>query len=471
MDNFLDNRQIAEILKEAQKSGADFAEIFIEDKHTCSINSDGGKIERLNDGESYGMGLRLISGEKVAYASTNDLNYENLLKIAQKTAQAIRGDAKEIDLAFDKPIVQKSAAQIRPEKIDLDEKITQVKLCDQTALAEDGRIKRTMVSYSDVNQHVLIANTNGLWVDDERIRTRMAINAIAQDDHQMQTGFESAGGSVGFELLNDDTAQILGQKAAKRAINLLSARPCPGGKMPVVLSSQAGGTMVHEACGHGLEGDLVEKGMSAYKNRLGEKVAAECISVVDDATLAGKYGSYAYDDEGAEAKRNVLIKDGILENYMYDYHTAQKVGATSTANGRRESYRKKPVTRMSNTLILPGKDDPNEIISSVQKGLLVTKMGGGQVNTLSGDYVFDVAEGYMIIDGEVAYQVKGATLAGNGPQSLQDVEMVGSDLGFAIGTCGKSGQSAPVADAQPTLKINNLVVGGTVNGDFEIERR
>ena len=228
--------------------------------------------------------------------------------------------------------------------------------------------------------------------------------------------------------------------------------------------------MVHEACGHGLEGDLIQKGLSVYANQLGEQVASPLINVVDDATIPGRYGSYRYDDEGHPGQKNVLIEDGILQQYLYDYHTAKKAGQNSTGNGRRESYQDKPITRMSNTYIAPGNDSVDDIIASTQKGLYVTKMGGGQVNSITGDYVFDVAEGFMIEDGKITHAVRGATLAGNGPESLKMVEMVGDDLGYAIGTCGKNGQGAPVADAQPTMKINGLTIGGVAGGDSHISR-
>ena len=231
-----------------------------------------------------------------------------------------------------------------------------------------------------------------------------------------------------------------------------------------MIGSEAGGTMVHEACGHGLEGDLVQKGLSAYAGKLGQQVASEKVTVVDDATIAGKYGSYRYDDEGNPAQKTVLIENGVLKQYMNDYQTASRTGAALTGNGRRESYREKPVTRMSNTYIAPGKDKVEDIIASVDYGLYVKRMGGGQVNTLNGDYVFDVAEGYLIENGRITKAVRGATLAGNGPESLRNVEMIGNDLGYANGTCGKNGQSAPVADAQPTLKIHGLTVGGTGAG-------
>jgi TldD protein len=231
--------------------------------------------------------------------------------------------------------------------------------------------------------------------------------------------------------------------------------------MPVVMSSEAGGTMVHEACGHGLEADLVQKGLSVYKNKLGQKVAADCVSVIDDATLADKYGSYYFDDEGSRGQRTVLIENGILKTYLYDWLSARKDGVASSGNGRRESYQHKPVVRMSNTLIAPGQDDPEEIISSTPHGLLVKKMGGGQVNTTNGDFVFDVQEGYLIQDGRIKHPVRGATLIGNGPWVLSNIDRVGHDLGFSLGVCGKDGQGVPVADAQPTIRIKELTVGGT----------
>ena len=219
--------------------------------------------------------------------------------------------------------------------------------------------------------------------------------------------------------------------------------------------------MVHEACGHGLEADLVQKGLSVYRGKLGQKVAMDCVSVIDDATLAGKYGTIRFDDEGIPAQRTVLIDQGVLVNYMYDRLTASKDGRESTGNGRRQSYQDKPIPRMTNTFIAPGKDDPEAIIKDTPRGLLVKKMGGGQVNTANGDFVFEVQEGYMIEDGEVKYPVRGATLIGNGPEVLNNIDRVGSDLGFGIGVCGKDGQAVPVADAQPTIRIKQLTVGGT----------
>jgi len=233
--------------------------------------------------------------------------------------------------------------------------------------------------------------------------------------------------------------------------------------MPVVLSSEAGGTMIHEAVGHGLEADLAQQGLSVYSGRLGERIASEAVSVVDDATLPNRRGSLAFDDEGTPAQRTLLIERGVLKGYLYDRLTAMKDGTVSTGNGRRQSYRHRPIPRMTNTLILPGEEDPEAILSSTPAGLLVVRMGGGQVNTVNGDFVFEVSEGYRIENGRAGEPVRGATLTGNGPRVLEQIDRVGRDLGFAVGTCGKDGQAAPVSDAQPTIRIPELTVGGEVS--------
>ena len=267
---------------------------------------------------------------------------------------------------------------------------------------------------------------------------------------------------MGFELFQDNPPDQIAETASRRALMMLEARRAPGGKMPVVLASDAGGTMIHEAIGHGLEADLAQTGMSVYSRRKGEQVASPLITVIDDPTLPLKRGSYAFDDEGVKAQRTILVEKGILKGYLYDYLTAMKDGTTSTGNGRRESYHSRPLPRMSNTFIAPGQIDPAAILHSTEKGLFVKKMGGGQVNTVNGDFVFEVTEGYLIEGGEIAEPVRGATLTGNGPDTLNAIDMVGSDLGFGIGTCGKEGQGVPVADAQPTLRIPEIVVGGEV---------
>ncbi|MGC8604457.1 MAG: TldD/PmbA family protein, partial [Desulfomonilaceae bacterium] len=281
-------------------------------------------------------------------------------------------------------------------------------------------------------------------------------------------GYESVGGQVGMELFDGDLVDSVAKVSTSRALMMLRARQAPSGRMPVVLESEAGGTMIHEAVGHGLEADIVGEKMSVYAGKLDEKIAAETVSVVDDPTMPNRRGSYPFDDEGVMSKKNVLIENGYLRGFMYDRLSALKQGASVTGNGRRESYRHKPIPRMSNTYIVPSTSNPADILSSTPSGLLVRKMGGGEVNTVNGDFVFEVAEGYLIENGRQGEPVRGATLVGNGPSVLMNIDMVGNDLGFSIGTCGKDGQGAPVSDAQPTLRIGTpdkpetwLTIGGT----------
>jgi TldD protein len=287
------------------------------------------------------------------------------------------------------------------------------------------------------------------------------VQVVAADGAVMQTGYETAGGSAGLGAFPPDTLERIGLAAARRAVQMLSARPAPGGRMPVVLSSEAGGTMIHEAVGHGLEADLAQEGFSVYAKKRGTRIASPLVSVVDDPTLCGSRGSYTVDDEGVPAERTLLVERGVLRTYLFDRLSAAKDGRASNGHGRRQSYHQRPIPRMSNTMILPGADDPAQILAEVRQGLLVRKMGGGQVNTVNGDFVFEVTEGYRIEGGEVAYPVRGATLVGNGPEVLRQIDRVGTDLGFALGTCGKGGQGVPVSDAQPTIRIPELTVGGT----------
>jgi TldD protein len=462
----LSKGDLQEILQIALSRGGDFADIFIEEKKTVGIACEADKIERINTGIDVGAGIRVVSGDTTAYAYTNDLSKESLGKVAGIVSSASEGGKKSIslDLQEVKPTLEFKIAEM-PDQVNIDRKVEIVNRGNSTARAFDQRIKQVTVGVADVIQNVVIANSAGDYVEDQRVRTRFMVNTVAAEGCVIQTGYNAVGGITGFELFKEHSPEDVARDAAGRAIKMLEAKPAPAGKMEVVMAAEAGGTMVHEACGHGLEADLVQKRLSVYANRKGEKVASETITVIDDATIKGKYGSFRFDDEGVPGQKTVLIKDGILEDYMYDRLTATKDNRGSTGNGRRESYQDKPITRMTNTYIAPGKDDPETIIKHVKNGLLVKKMGGGQVNTTNGDFVFDVAEGYLIKDGQIAGPVRGATLTGNGPEVLQIVDMVGNDLGYTIGICGKDGQGAPVADAQPTIHIPEIVVGGTAYDD------
>jgi TldD protein len=458
----LDRKVMAEILDTALARGGDFADLFIENRATTLVSCEENRIERIKTGVDIGAGVRVIFGDTTAYAYTNKVSKDDLLEVADIASRAAKGAQRDIqvDLRQVQPTVELDVA-IFPSEVKIDDKVAAIEAANAAARATDERIKQVMAVYGDVRQEVTIANSLGRLVEDRRVRTRLSVNAVAAAGEQIQTGFESLGASQGFELMALSACEELATTAARRAVSALEAKPMPAGRMPVVMAGAAGGTMVHEACGHGLEADLVQKGLSVYAGRKGEKVASEAITVVDDGTIPHRYGTMRFDDEGFATQKTVLIKNGILSNFMYDYLTATKDKVAPTGNGRRESFEHRPIPRMRNTYIAPGKERPEAVIKSVRDGLLVKKMGGGQVNTVNGDFVFDVAEGYLIRDGKVTSAVRGATLAGNGPEVLRMIDMVGSDMGFTIGTCGKDGQSAPVSDAQPTLRIPEIIVGGT----------
>lgn len=463
----LGKKELSEILDTALQRGGDFADIFIENRMSTLISCEENRIERIKSGTDVGAGIRVLYGDTTAYAYTNKITKDELINLADVASRAAQKSREDITVNLQKVVADIDLeAEILPSAVSVDDKVKVVEDANKAARAVDDRIKQVMAVYGDVVQDVTIANSLGRFVEDRRVRTRLAVNAIAADGTQIQTGFDSVGAAQGFELLRDHDCDGVARSAANRAITMLEAKPAPAGKMPVVMAGEAGGTMVHEACGHGLEADLVQKGLSVYAGQQGQEVASTLVTVVDDGTIAGKYGSLRFDDEGFRTQKTTLIKNGVLQTFMYDYLTSTRDKIDPTGNGRRESFEHKPIPRMRNTYIAPGQDDPEKIIKSIKDGLLVKKMGGGQVNTVNGDFVFDVAEGYLIKNGEVAHAVRGATLTGNGPEVLKMVDMVGSDLGFTIGTCGKDGQGAPVSDAQPTIRIPQIVVGGT-NHDAE----
>ncbi|MEJ2068277.1 MAG: TldD/PmbA family protein, partial [Deltaproteobacteria bacterium] len=353
---------------------------------------------------------------------------------------------------------------LAPETIEPAKKVALVREVNGSARAFDPRVRQVKVVYSDKHQKLAMANSQGLLLEEDRIYTLLSVQVVAAEKDLVQTGYEPAGGLLGFELFDEVDPIKVAETAARRAILALEAREAPRGLMPVILSSEAGGTMVHEAVGHGLEADLALEGLSVYSNRIGETVASPLVTVVDDATLRQKRGSYGYDDEGVPAEKTILIEEGVLRGYLCDRLYAMRFQGRSTGNGRRQSYKHHPIVRMSNTMILPGKENPETILGNTPEGVLVKKMGGGQVNTVNGDFVFEVSEGYLIRNGQMGDPIRGATLTGNGPKVLESIDRVGNDLGFGIGTCGKEGQGVPVGDAQPTLRIPEIVVGGISQG-------
>lgn len=449
-----------EILQRALFNGGDLAEIYFEETSHTSIQFEEDKTEKIVSGTELGVGVRLLSGERTLYAHTNNVSLESLMKVADTVAGGVSTDKVEYNFDFvpehfTMPVVKNAQGISTPEKVEI------VRTANDAARTYDPRITQVSVTYGDSIKRVVILNSDGRFVEDTRPSIIFMVSVVAAADGVIQTGLHPVGGRLGFELFDESNPEEVALEAARKACLMLEANPAPTGRMPVVLSCEAGGTMIHEAVGHGLEADAIDKGVSKYCDHLNEEIAVPIVSVVDDGTIPGKRGSCSVDDEGTPMQRTVLIDHGHLCSFMNDIKSARKMNHEPTGNGRRESYQSRPIPRMTNTMILPGKADPGEILSSTNNGLYVRKMGGGQVNPLNGDFVFKISEGYLINNGKAETPVRGATLIGNGPEVLRAIEMVGNDIGFGIGTCGKDGQGVPCSHAQPTLRIRELTIGGT----------
>ncbi len=448
----------AAVLDRALARGGQWAEVYRERTRATAVVVEEGRVEQAAQTVHEGAGVRIRDRGCTRFAHTTAPDEQALRKLASRLAGTGTGGNTAVALG---PARTAAARVLEPFLgRPVADRVALCREADRAARAADPRIRQVRVVYRDHVREIRIATSDGRQVREDRVGFYFAVLAVAGDDRGVQTGYEAVGGAGGWELLREDPPEAVATRAARRAARMLDARPAPAGAMPVVLAAEAGGTMIHEAVGHGLEADLVLDGHSVYAGRIGDRIAGDRITVVDDPTLPGRRGSYAFDDEGTPAQRTVLVDGGILRGFLHSRETADRMGARPTGNGRRESYRDVPLPRMSNTFIAPGTDDPDDILRATPNGLYVTRMGGGQVNTVSGDFVFEVAEGFRIENGRKGEPVRGATLVGNGPRVLATIDRVGSDLGFGIGTCGKDGQGVPVADAQPTLRIPELVVGG-----------
>lgn len=444
------------------RRGADFAEFFEERSSSLLVHLEDGRVQKVLQGDEAGLGLRVLTGDQTFYTSSQRTGPASGRALAEELGRVIGARAARAKkYRYLRVGAPQAAPRLRGAPPAPTVLAAEVRRIDRLVRAVSPAIRQVIIVGRERRQDVRIANSLGESARDRRIASVWMVQVVAADGVVIQTGYETAGGVAGLGAQPPDTLERIGLLAARRAVQMLSARPAPGGRMPVVLSSEAGGTMIHEAVGHGLEADLAQEGFSVYAKKRGKRIASPLVSVVDDPTLCGVRGSYAVDDEGVPAERTLLVDRGVLRTFLFDRLSAAKDGRASNGHGRRQSCHQRPIPRMSNTMILPGADDPARILAGVERGLLVRKMGGGQVNTVNGDFVFEVTEGYRIEGGEIAYPVRGATLVGNGPEVLRQIDRVGSDLGFALGTCGKGGQGVPVSDAQPTLRIPELTVGGT----------
>jgi TldD protein len=454
---------VRRVLAELLSRGGDFAEIYAESVRGVGLSWENLTLDEAAAGREGGAGLRLVRGEETLFASGNDLSPESLLRLASGLASALPYGLPPRGVPAMEPASARSVSivEIEPASVGMDAKVSLLERADRAARAFDPRVAQVSARYRDSERSVLVANSDGLYTTDRNVYTTLLVSVVAREGELVRTALKVASGTCGFELTEQTPPEELGRDAARMACLQLEADPAPAGTFTVVLSSKAGGTMVHEACGHGLEGDFAIKGLSVYAGKVGQKVASSLVTVVDDGTIPGKRGSFAIDDEGTPSRRTVLIENGILKGFLHSRRTAATLGEELTGNGRRESFRHLPIPRMRNTIIAPGGDDPDEIVASVEDGIFVTDMGGGEVDTTSGNFVFHCTEAYRIRGGKIAEPLRDVMLTGNGPDVLLRVDRVGRDLGYQVGTCGKEGQGVPVADAQPTIRIPGIVVGGT----------
>ena len=448
----------------AIRTGADFAEIFAEDRRSASAVLDDGRVEEVVSGRDRGAGIRVVAGDTTGFAHTADLSAAGLAAAADAAAAAARrggGGTRTVAVsALQTP--RRIEVRIPPEEVSKDRKVALLTAADAAARSAGGAITQVSARYGDGRRRILVADSDGLFTSDDQVRTLFSVSCVASGDTGMQTGRESAGRTAGFEMFDLYDVEEMSRRAAQRALAKLTAQPAPTGTMPVVVGPGGGGVLFHEACGHGLEADLVAKSASVFAGRIGETVAAPMVTLVDDGTMAGEWGHYGIDDEGKPAARNVLISGGVLTDYMWDRLRARKQGRASSGNGRRQSYQHLPMVRMTNTFIDNGDTSPDDIVADTPEGVYVAQLGGGQVNTATGDFVFGMTEAYLIENGRITAPIREGNLIGNGPDVLTRIDALGNDFAMGSpGTCGKDGQGVPVGDGTPTLRVTALTVGGT----------
>jgi len=457
----LDKRIAQEVIDCALSTGGDFAEIFYEDRLNNRLTMRAGKVEGVNSGRIHGAGVRVYLGLQGVYVYTNDTSREGLLACAKRAASALHADSR----ITAKPLAANEHVNIHPIDIRPSEAKAAAKIekmrAAQGVLTQYNEVVQGMVGYSDSEQNVWIANSDGLYTHDRRTYSRFMVQAIASNGTENQTGSASPGAFMGFELFDHRVdPEAAAHIAAKQAVTMLHAPVCPAGVMPVVIDNGFGGVIFHEACGHSLEATSVAIGTSEFSGKLGQKIAADCVTAIDDGTMPNEWGSENIDDEGTPTTRLVLIENGVLKNYMIDRLNGRRMQMPVTGNGRRQDYSFAPTSRMRNTYIAAGNDDENEIISSMGDGLYAKSMGGGSVNPATGEFNFAVNEGYLVKDGKIAHPVRGASLIGRGSEILTHIDRVGKDMQMAQGMCGSLSGSVPTNVGQPMIRVSSITVGG-----------
>ena len=454
---------ISAVLKKAMSTGGDFAEIFVESTLKTNLNVINAKVDAALSARNFGVGIRVLKGTKCVFASTNDVSLTSLLDVAERLADSI-GDMKAnvtINLTEKTHKLSHAGTTYKVIPADFKRKSEIALSAYHAAKKYSNEISQVSVSAIDWDSDILIANSNGILTFDKRIYTRMAVNAIASDGTQNQTGHFAPGRRMGYEMFEKEVdIQAVARDAAKTAVTMLHAKECPSKKMTVAIENGFGGVIFHEACGHSLEATSVGRGNSEFCGKLGQLIANPKVTAIDDATLPNEWGSIDIDDEGNETRKNVLIENGVLKGYMIDELGSRRMGMAPTGSSRRESYEYAPTSRMTNTFIAAGTDEDSDIIASIEDGLYAKQMGGGSVNPVTGEFNFSVAEGYLVKNGKITEAVRGASLVGKGSEILTKIDMVGKNLALGQGMCGSISGSIPTNVGQPLIRVSEITVGG-----------
>jgi len=449
------------VLKTAVSTGADYAEIFAENTVNHSINMVANRVDGVKDTVIAGAAIRLYKGLRSVMATTVDTTEAGLIRCAEKAADALGQGNAQIDIVLKERLFGDiHPVQVVPSSVANARKVEILKEGYFAAKEYDASVVQVSGGLLDVDHNILIATSEGLYTQDRQIRTRMMINAVADKGQGTQTGMFGPGRRMGLEMFDTIDPKSVGIRAAKQAVTMAGAGYCPAKVMPVAVGNGFGGVIFHEACGHSLEASSVAYGRSQFAGKLGEKIANEKVTAIDDGTIPGAWGSINIDDEGTPARKNVLIENGVLKSYMIDKFNGRRMGMESTGNSRRQSYAYTPTSRMTNTYIAPGTDKNKDIIASIEFGLYAASMGGGSVNPVTGEFNFSVNEGYLIRDGKICEPVRGASLVGKGSDVIQNIDMVGADLDMGQGMCGSSSGSIPTNVGQPLIRVSSITVGG-----------
>jgi len=452
------------VLAKALVRGGDFAEVFYEHSTSTQVSLSERKVKSIAGGVREGVGIRVLHGERTGYAYTDDLSPARLLEAAEAAAYVAGESGSPTVAAFErKKVDQIHEAVLHCDQVDIGKKVDLVVRGDDAARAHNGKVIEVSCGYGDQRRTIVVANSDGEWVEAEDELLRLSISVLAADSSRRDSGMSFRGGRYGFEYFDRHSPEEAAVEAARQAVMKLTATPAPAGGFPVLLDPGWGGVLVHEGVGHGLEGDFNRKGSSIYSGKLGSTVCSPLVTIIDDGTVPHGRGSLPVDDEGVPMQKTTLIEKGVLTGFLYDRLNARLMKTESTGNGRRESFRHVPLPRMRNTYIDAGKDSPEDLLSSISKGIYAKSLGGGQVDIVSGNFVFEINEGYLIEDGRVGAPLRGANLIGNGPEAMTKVSGVGNDLKIdtRTGSCGKDGQYVPVGVGQPTILISEMTIGGT----------